>query len=333
MSDARDEPVKTVHIIGAGRMGQGIALSFIFAGISAVLIDMKDRPGDERCRYFERVTEDIERELLAMATLGLITADQIPRVLERLSCSAGVDAETELSTASLVFEAVPEVMEIKQKTFSWLDRLVSSKAIVASTTSTFLVTNLAKLISHPQRFLNAHWLNPAHLMPLVEVSCGDVSSDSVRQHLTETLKRVGKIPIVCAASAGYIVPRIQALVMSEAVRMADEGVASVEDIDTAVRVGFGLRFAVLGLLEFIDWGGGDILYYASNYLADELDERFRPPPRVFENMQNGRNGLREGQGFYDYRDMDVDAYRQGRIADFTGLLRTVQLAPRFNSAL
>jgi 3-hydroxybutyryl-CoA dehydrogenase len=121
--------------------------------------------------------------------------------------------------------------------------------------------------------------------------------------------------------------------MSEAVRMVDEGVASAEDIDTAVRVGFGLRFAVLGLLEFTDWGGGDILYYASNYLADSLDERFRPPDLVRENMEKGHNGIREGVGFYDYRNMDVEAYRQGRIADFVGLLRAAKLTPRFNGAL
>ena len=169
-------------------------------------------------------------------------------------------------------------------------------------------------------------------MPLVEVSCDENTSNSVKEQLTAILKRVGKVPVVCSSTAGYIVPRIQSLAMSEAARMVEEGVASAEEIDTAVRVGFGLRFAVLGLLEFTDWGGGDILYYASNYLADELDERFRPPKVVFDNMEKGRGGIREGQGFYDYRQMDVDAYRQQRIEEFTALLRTVNLAPRFNSA-
>ena len=144
------------------------------------------------------------------------------------------------------------------------------------------------------------------------------------------LERISADPEVANA---YNRVKLEAEAMSEAARMVDEGVASAEDIDNAVRVGFGLRFAVLGLLEFIDWGGGDILYYASNYLADELDERFRPPQVVFENMQKGHNGIREGQGFYDYRQMDVEAYRQQRISDFTALLRAVQLAPRFNSAI
>src|SRR5690606_16660819 len=102
----------------------------------------------------------------------------------------------------------------------------------------------------------------------------------------------GKIPIVCKASPGYIVPRIQALAMNEAARLVEEGVASPEDIDKAVKYGFGLRFGVLGLLEFIDWGGGDILFYASNYLAGAFnDKRFAPPAVISDNMREDRIGL------------------------------------------
>ncbi len=314
-------------------MGQGIALSFIFAGIPVVLIDLKDRPDEVRRSYFAQITENIGKELKAMAVLDLIDVDEIATTLARVTYSDRAGVESELIDSTLVFEGVPEVMELKKEAFAWLDKFISAETIVASTTSTFLVTDLADFVSHPGRFINAHWLNPAHLMPLVEVSCGDTTDENVKEDLVEILKRVGKVPVVCSASAGYIVPRIQSLAMSEAVRMVDEGVASAEDIDTAVRVGFGLRFAVLGLLEFTDWGGGDILYYASNYLADSLDERFRPPDLVRENMEKGRNGIREGVGFYDYRNMDVEAYRQGRIADFVGLLRASKLTPRFNGAL
>ena len=99
-----------------------------------------------------------------------------------------------------------------------------------------------------------------------------------------------------------------------------------------MRNGFGPRYAVLGLLEFIDWGGGDILYYASNYLADNLDPRYGPPDIVAENMRAGRNGVREGQGFFDYRDMDTAAYREARMTEFVQLLGHRGLLPRFMSA-
>ena len=125
-------------------------------------------------------------------------------------------------------------------------------------------------------------------------------------------------------------PRIQALAMNEAARMVEEGVASAEEIDKAVRVGFGLRFAVLGMLEFIDWGGGDILYYASNYLKGELGERYSCPEVVGDNMREKRNGLRDGQGFYNYQGVDTRAYREKRLNDFVHMLRGQNLLPVCN---
>jgi 3-hydroxybutyryl-CoA dehydrogenase len=108
----------------------------------------------------------------------------------------------------------------------------------------------------------------------------------------------------------------------------EEGVASAEDVDTAVRTGFGLRFAVLGLLEFIDWGGGDILYYASKNLAENLDAaRFAAPEVVSRNMQEAKRGIRDGEGFYDYRDIDIARYREQRLAAFVALLRHRGLMP------
>ena len=180
-----------------------------------------------------------------------------------------------------------------------------------------LSTELAGLTQRPESFLNAHWLNPAFLMPLIELSPSEATDPQTLARLREILEAMGKVPIVCKASPGYIVPRIQALAMNEAARLVEEGVASAEDVDKAVTYGFGLRFGVLGLLEFIDWGGGDILYYASNYLRDAFDDdRFKAPDVISQNMKDGRIGLKTGSGFFDYTTMDVDAYRQRRMADF-----------------
>lgn len=119
----------------------------------------------------------------------------------------------------------------------------------------------------------------------------------------------------------WVDPPIQALAMNEAARIVEEGVASPEDVDKAVTYGFGLRFAVLGLLEFIDWGGGDILFYASRYLAEAMgDERFSAPDMVVENMEAGRIGLRSGSGFLDYAEMDIDEYRMEHFRRFLALL-------------
>ena len=115
--------------------------------------------------------------------------------------------------------------------------------------------------------------------------------------------------------------------MNEAARMVEEGVASAEDIDKAIKYGFGFRFAVLGMIEFIDWGGGDILYYASRYLTKALDSpRYAAPEIVERNMREGRIGLGTGKGFFDYQGVDIEAYRAGRLKAFVDLLRFLELA-------
>ena len=133
------------------------------------------------------------------------------------------------------------------------------------------------------------------------------------------------MPVVCAARPGYIVPRIQALAMNEAARMVEEGVASAEDIDKAIKYGFGMRYATLGMLEFIDFGGGDILYYASRYLTQALgDERYAAPEIIERNMREGHIGLKTGKGFLDYSTLDIEALSRrppegaGRHAGFHG---------------
>ena len=116
-------------------------------------------------------------------------------------------------------------------------------------------------------------------------------------------------------------PRIQSLAMSEAARAVEDGIASPEEIDKAVRVGFGLRFAILGLIEFIDWGGNDILYYAGNYMKKAFaSDRFEVPAITEQYMKEGRNGLREGRGFYDYRDIDVNAYQMETLRKLIDLI-------------
>ena len=169
--------------------------------------------------------------------------------------------------------------------------------------------------------LNAHFLNPAFLVPLVEVSPHAGTDQTVTDRLVALLEGAGKVPVICAASPGYIVPRIQALAMNEAARLVEEGVASAEDVDKAVRYGFGLRFAVLGLLEFIDWGGLDSLYYASGYMQNTMkSDRFAAPDIIKAKMDAGETGMAVGKGMYNYEGHDIDAFRQKKLRQFTEML-------------
>lgn len=320
-----------IHVaaVGAGRMGRGIALSFSLAGAQVTLIDIKERKDQDFATLKNTCYEEIERELGFLAGIGMFEQSSIVSIVERIHVRRGSDSDWKNSRFNAVFEGVPEHREAKQAAFDWMNDNFPDDQLIASTTSTFLVDDLAKMITSPGRYANAHWLNPAHLMPLVEISRGTESSDDTINNLKEVLTAVGKTSIVCSASPGYIVPRIQALAMNEAARLAEEKVASVEDIDTAIRVGFGVRYAILGMLEFIDFGGGDILYYASDYLSKNVDkERYTAPKIIHDNMHNNRNGVTDGKGFYDYENIDVDAYRKQRMTEFVGLLGHLQLLPK-----
>jgi 3-hydroxybutyryl-CoA dehydrogenase len=316
-----------VAVIGAGRMGRGIALSYAFAGTAVLLVDLKPRTLEQRRALQDRVVAEIRHDLGFLVSVQLLQADKVDAVLERIGFAGAEDAAVALGSASIIYEGVPERIEAKQQAFAFVSEHAAKDAIIASTTSTFLVSELADMVSGAQRFINAHWLNPAHLMPLVELSRTEVTSDATVAALKSSLESIGKVPVVCSASAGYIVPRIQALAMNEAARLVEEGVASAEDVDKAIRIGFGLRFSVLGMLEFIDWGGGDILYYASDYLSGAVGERFEAPGIIVDNMHNGRNGIADGKGFYDYADVDVAGYRNARMLDFVAMLRNRSLLP------
>ncbi len=317
----------SILVIGAGRMGRGIAQSYALAGCDVVLVDLKERSPAAFDELAASVHSDIRDDLRFTAELGYLDAEGVEAALARIS-TVSASAYDNTGAATIAYEALPETLELKQQALEWANSILSQDTVIASTTSTLDVNELAAMVDRPERFLNAHWLNPAHLMPLVEVAVGDTTSDVSYQRVHDSLEAIGKVPVKCAASPGYIVPRIQALAMNEAARLVEEGVATVEDIDTAVRVGFGLRFAVLGLLEFIDWGGNDILYHASRHMSRTVDEaRYKAPGVIEENMRKGRNGLREKKGFYDYESMDVDGYRRDRLGQFLELVEYSNLLP------
>lgn len=320
-----------IAVMGAGRMGEGIALAFIYAGNEVALLDFKQRSAAESELYHQTIKDHLQEELNHLVGKLVLSPSQVKQALGRLIILNVVTGDHDFSDVALAFEAVPEVKALKADVFAWASEHLSSSAIIASTTSTFLVTDLAGMVRRPERFMNAHWLNPAHLMPLVEVSRGPETGTDHIDTLFRLLRNIGKVPVLCNAAPGYIVPRIQVLIMNEAARLVEEGVASAADVDTAIRVGLGLRYSVLGALEFIDWGGGDTLYYASEYLQAELDPRFRAPDCINENMQQNRRGFRDGIGFFDYKGVDISAHRKQRVGEFIDRLELSGLMPRFSS--
>jgi 3-hydroxybutyryl-CoA dehydrogenase len=308
-------------------MGRGIAVAFAYAGHRVTLVDVKPRPTPEFARLEHAALGEIRKTLESLARFGLLDEDGAAAIAARICVKPARDMAAALDDAGIVFEGVPELVDLKREVLAAASKHLKPDVVIASTTSTILVDDLSGAVERPERFLNVHWLNPAYLIPLVEISAGRLTDPAITARIKAVLEGIGKVPVVCAATPGYIVPRIQALAMNEAARMVEEGVASAEDIDKAVRYGFGFRYAVMGLLEFIDWGGGDILYYASRYLEGALhSDRYAAPAVISRNMVEGRIGLRTGAGFLDYAGLDLDAYREQRLGALVDLLKHFGLA-------
>jgi 3-hydroxybutyryl-CoA dehydrogenase len=296
---------------GAGRMGRGIAIAFAYAGHTIAIVDSRSRDAAASACLRAEAFAEIRQSLAILAELGAMAASEMETIATRVRWVDGADAAAALAGAEMVFEGVPETLAAKRDALAVIGRHCRTDAIVTSTTSSILVTQLAPLIVHAERFLNLHWLNPAYLIPVVELSIHPGTAADVVERTRTTMSAIGKLPVVCGVAPGYIVPRLQALVMNEAARMVEEGVASAEEIDRATRYGLGLRFAAIGVVEFIDFGGADILHHASREMAGSIDAaRYAAPPVIGRMVDDGRLGLKSGSGFYDYAGRDVGAYRR-----------------------
>jgi 3-hydroxybutyryl-CoA dehydrogenase len=316
-------------------MGRGIAIAFAYAGMAVDLIDFKPRPPADFRKLSHDAVAEMRAALEALAELGALSLGEDDRsaqdasvatILARIRVLPADQCSEDLAHAALIFEAVPETLACKREALQRLCEICSRDAIIASTTSTILVTDLVALVSHPERLLNAHWLNPAYLVPLVEISTHPGTSKACLGELKDLLERIGKVPMVCGPAPGFIVPRLQALMMNEAARMVEEGVATAEEIDKATRFGLGFRFASMGVVEFIDYGGVDILYHANHYLAQALSpQRYAMPALVTSLMKTNKLGLKSGAGFYDYGQRDVAEYRKDALKRSLGMLRHLGL--------
>jgi 3-hydroxybutyryl-CoA dehydrogenase len=310
-----------VGVLGAGRIGRQIALAFALGGSRVRLVDAKDgRPAAEAGRTLADARGEIERDLGLMVEERVVDTSESPAVLGRIEWCIGLDA---LAGCDFVEEALPESVPLKRAVLARLGAVLGPEAIVASGSSTIAPSHLADALSGPERFLVVHWLNPAHIIPLVDVVPGPLTSSATVQRAVALLERLGKVPVTCKDSPGFIGPRLQVLLMNEAVRLVEEGVATPEDVDRAFKAGMGFRYASVGIFEFIDWGGVDILYHASRYLSETLaDARFKPARLVEEKMARNELGPKTGRGFFDYAGERRQAFETDKVR---ALLRRLRL--------
>ncbi|HEX9821017.1 MAG TPA: 3-hydroxyacyl-CoA dehydrogenase NAD-binding domain-containing protein [Methylomirabilota bacterium] len=303
---------RTVAVLGPGRIGRQIALAFALGGCRVRLIDLKEeRSVADAEDTLADARREIVRDLALMVEEEVIAGAASSAALERIEERIGLGA---LEDCEFVQEALPESVTLKRAALARLGAVVAPDAVVASTSSTISPSHLADAIVEPGRFLVAHWLNPAHIIPLVDVVPGPLTSGPTVERTLALLERLGKVPVKCKDSPGFIGPRLQVLLMNEAVRLVEEGVATPEDVDRAFRAGLGFRYASIGIFEFIDWGGVDILYRASRYMTETLgDERFKPARLVEEKMARNELGPKTGRGFFDYAGERREVFETAKV--------------------
>ncbi len=300
-----------VAVLGAGRIGRQIALAFALGGCRVRMIDVKARGAGEAQRVFDDAWREIARDLRLMADEDVIGAQRVDETLARITSHTGFDA---LGGVGFVQEALPEIVELKREVFARVSAVVDDDTIIASGSSTISPKHLIDAVKGPERFVAVHWLNPAHIIPLVEVVAGPGTADATVDRTLELLETLGKTPVRCGDSPGFIGPRLQVLLMNEAVRLVEEGVATPEEVDKAFKAGMGFRYAAIGIFEFIDWGGVDILHRASHFMTKALgDDRFRPARLVEEKIAKNELGPKTGRGFFDYAGDKRDTFETAKV--------------------
>lgn len=283
--------IKTIGIVGAGSMGAGIANLAALNGFNVVLRDIEER-------YLEGALNRIDQFMAKSVARGKMTEDQKQETLGRIKTTTKLE---DLKEVDVVIEAVIEDLALKKEVFSQLDNIVREDVILATNTSSMSITEIAAATSRPERVAGMHFFNPAQLMKLVEVVRGYETSDetvSTLKALSEQLQK--EVVEVKKDTPGFIVNRIMVPQFIEAIRLLEEGVASAEDIDKAVK--FGLNYP-MGPFELQDYAGVDIGYYVMEYFSKEFnDSRFAPPLLMKQMMRAGRFGKKSGAGFYNYEE-------------------------------
>jgi 3-hydroxybutyryl-CoA dehydrogenase len=292
MEATDDDPVvrltpASCAVVGGGRMGAGIVHALLLSGAQVVLVERNE---EEAAAARERVLRAVN---------GSVTRGQVTNatpVLARLTIATDAAA---LKDAALVIEAVPEDLDLKIDTFRRIGDAVAADAVIASNTSSLSLDLLADAVPHPERVIGLHFFNPVPASKLVEVVLGDRTADELRLRAEGWVREWGKTPVTVRNSPGFASSRLGIAIGLEAIRMLEEGVASAQDIDSAMVLGYGFP---MGPLRLSDLVGIDVRLGVARYLAEELGPRFSPPQLMIDMVERGQLGRKTGRGFYDWSD-------------------------------
>ncbi|MGH9728825.1 MAG: 3-hydroxyacyl-CoA dehydrogenase family protein [Candidatus Acidiferrales bacterium] len=282
--------IEKVGVVGCGLMGSGIAQIAAQAGCTVVVREVNE----ER---LNKGLASIDKSLNKFVEKGTLTAADRDAARGRLR---GTTKLEDLKDSDLVIEAIIEQLPDKRELYTTLDKICPKGTIFASNTSSLSITEMAFMTARPDRFIGLHFFNPVPLMKLVEVIRTIATDPKVYEDAVAFAGRVGKVPVRTSDRTGFIVNRLLVPYLLDAVRVLEQGVASIEDIDNSMKLGCGYPMGPLTLLDFV---GNDTTYYIANIMFDEFKEaRFAPPPLLKRMVLAGWNGRKAGRGFYDYSE-------------------------------
>ncbi len=282
--------IKTIGVVGAGTMGNGIAQVAAMAGFDVIMSDIEDR-------FVQNGLKNIDKFLSKSVEKGKMTADDKNAVMGRIKGTIKIE---DMKDADLVVEVILEVMDLKKKVFKQLDEITKKDAILATNTSSMSVTEIATATSRPDKVVGMHFFNPVPLMKLVEVIRGMKTSDETITTTLELAKKLGKEPVEVKVDVpGFLANRLMIAVAIEAIKLYEQGIASKEDVDKAAKLGLNYP---MGPFELMDLTGVDINYHVMDYFYKELPKELKwDPPLTIKNMvKAGLLGRKTGSGWYDY---------------------------------
>jgi len=277
-----------IAVNGAGLMGAGIAQVVSGAGHKVSLRDISTD-------LVNKSKERIDLNLKKLVEKGKIPREEAAEILERINFTQ--DLELAVKDADFVIEAIPENLALKQKIFGEIEDLAKPSAILASNTSELSIASVAGGCSKKKRIIGTHWFFPPQIMKLIEVV---ISPETSRETLETTLsfcKDLGKETVVCKDAPGFITSRAISAMIAECLRIHEEGVASIEDIDKAMRLGFNHP---IGPFQLADMSGVDVVYHSLEALSKAFGERFKSTKTMSKLVTQGELGRKTGKGFYEY---------------------------------
>jgi 3-hydroxybutyryl-CoA dehydrogenase len=281
--------IKTIAVLGAGQMGNGIAHVCAQAGYQVKMRDIEQK-------FIDNGLATIKKNLDRGVSKGKMSQEEADTILGRIK--GVLDLKDAVKDADLIIEAIPEVVKLKLDTWREVDAAAPKHAILASNTSSISITQMAAVTKKPDKFIGMHFFNPVPVMGLVEIIKGQATADATVKVIEDVSHKVGKKTVLVNEAPGFAVNRLLVPALNEAVFVIQEGIATVEDMDLAIKLGLNWPMGPLTLLDFV---GLDTALYISDYFVEEFkDSKYRAPALLRKMVRAGWLGRKSGRGFYDY---------------------------------